>query len=166
MSEKIPGFEIRYTQLTDASNLKEWLNAPGMLHWFPMQEEKEIEDAAQAWASFSRWSCSLTCTIDGVPCAIGTLFLMPYRKVAHHCLIKVIVDPKFQRRGVGTELIKNLKHLAKSYFRLQILHVEVYEGNPLVKLLQKEGFRQFAKQERFVKEGETYLARLLFECFL
>lgn len=158
--------DIRYTLLTDAPYLKEWLETPGMLHWFPMEEEKEVEDAVQAWASFSRWSCSLTCTINDVPCAIGTLFLMPYRKVAHHCLIKVIVDPKQQRKGIGTSLIKNLKHLAKTYFRLQILHVEVYEGNPLAHLLEKEGFRMFCKQERYVKEGDKYLARLLFECFL
>ena len=162
----ISGLEIRYSYMTDAPYLREWLNVPGMLHWFPMSEEKEVEDAAQAWISFSRWSCSLTCVLDNAPCAIGTLFLMPYRKVAHHCLFKIIVDPKFQKRGIGSTLLKNLKHLAKTYFRLQILHMEVYEGNPIVSLLEKQGFRQFARQERFVKEGDQYLARLLFECYL
>jgi putative acetyltransferase len=78
----------------------------------------------------------------------------------------MIVDPKLQRRGIGTTLLKNLKHLAKTYFRLQILHIEVYEGNPIASLLEKNGFRQFARQERFVKEGDQYFARLLFECYL
>ncbi len=164
--KELPGLDIRYTQLTDEQPLKEWLKEHGMLQWFPMTEEKEVDDAAQAWISFSRWSCSLTCILDNVPCAIGTLFLMPYRKVAHHCLFKMIVDPKQQRRGIGTFLLKNLKHLAKNYFRLQILHMEVYEGNSIVFLLQKQGFRQFAKQERFVKDGERYRARLLFESYL
>src|SRR6185295_18423587 len=104
----IPGLDIRYTYITDAKYLKEWLKAPGVSHWFPMSTEKEIDDAAQAWMGFSRYSCSLTCTVDSIPCAIGTLFLMPYRKVAHHCLIKLIVDPNYRRRGIGTSLLKNL----------------------------------------------------------
>lgn len=160
------GLEIRYTQVTDAQLLKEWLLAPGVLHWFPMSEEKEVDDAVQAWIGFSRWSCSLTCMLKNEPCAIGTLFLMPYRKVAHHCLFKMIVNPKLQRQGIGSSLLKNLKHLAKNYFRQEIMHMEVYEGNPIIKLLEKQGFRQFVKQERFVKEGDRYFARLQFECFL
>lgn len=164
--KEIADLEIRYTQLPDAPYLKEWLTSPGMLHWFPMSEEKEVEDAVQGWIGFCRWSCSLTCTIKNEPCAIGTLFLMPYRKVAHHCLFKMIVAPKWQRHGVGYSLLKNLKHLAKTYFRLEIMHIEVYEGNPIIALLEKLGFRQFARQEKFVKENDKYLARLLFECYL
>ena len=78
----------------------------------------------------------------------------------------MIVDPKHQGRGIGTYLLKNLKHLAKNYFRLQILHMEVYEENPIIFLLQKQGFREFARQERFIKEGDRYRARLLFESTL
>jgi ribosomal protein S18 acetylase RimI-like enzyme len=159
-------FDIRYTQMTDAQPLKEWLMSPGMLHWFPMADEKEVDDAVQAWIGFCRWSCSLTCVSKNTPCAIGTLFLMPYRKVAHHCLFKMIVDPQHQKRGIGMSLLKNLKHLAKNYFRQEIMHIEVYEGNPIVKLLEKQGFREFARQEDFVKEGDRYLSRLLFECML
>lgn len=160
------GFDIRYTFVTDAPYLRDWLHAPGMLHWFPMEEEKEVEDAVQAWIGFCRYSCSLTCTINDVPCAIGTLFLMPYRKVAHHCMFKIIVDPKYQRQGIGTSLIKNLKHLAKNYFRLEMIHIEVFEGNPITKLLSRADFHMFARQERYVKEGDAYLARLLFETSL
>ncbi len=165
MSE-IPGFDIRYTQLTDAQHLKEWLTSPGVLHWFPMSQEKEVEDAVQAWIGFCRWSCSLTCTLNQEPCAIGTLFLMPYRKVAHHCLFKMIVDPKCRRQGIGSSLLKNLKHLAKTYFRQEIMHMEVYEGNPIIALLEKQGFQNYVRQQNFVKEGDRYLARLLFECQL
>jgi len=164
--KEIAGFDMRYTQLTDAIPLKEWLMSPGILHWFPMSEEKEVDDAVQAWIGFCRWSCSLTCTIDNTPCAIGTLFLMPYRKVAHHCFFKLIVDPKQTKRGIATSLVKNLKHLAKTYFRLEILHVEVYQGNPLISILEKQGFREFARQKGYVKEGDQYLSRHLFECNL
>lgn len=162
----LSGFDIRYTALTDMPYLKEWLLSPGVLQGFPMSDEKEVEDAVQAWMGFCRWSCSLTATLNGEPCGIATLFLMPYRKVAHHCLFNLIVDPKKQRQGIGSHLLKNLKHLAKNYFRLEILHMEVYEGCPIDKLLEKFNFREYARQERFVKDGDKYLARILFECML
>ena len=166
MAPESPDFDIRYTYVTDLPYLKEWLSATGMLHWFPMSDEREVEDAAQCWIGFCRYSCSLTATINGVPCGIGTLFLMPYKKVAHHCLFKLIVHPEHQRKGIGGSLLKNLKHLAKQYFRLELMHIEVFEGNPIVHLLKKYNFHEFARQDNYVKEGDQYLARILYESSL
>jgi ribosomal protein S18 acetylase RimI-like enzyme len=97
---------------------------------------------------------------------MATLFLMPYRKISHHALFKVVVDPKFQRQGIGSSLLKNLKHLAKNYFRLELIHIEVFEGNPLISVLKKSGFHEFARQENYFKDGGQYYARLLYEVFL
>jgi len=164
--DSIPDFDIRYTYLTDAQYLREWLMQPQVEHWFPVSGEKEIEDAIQCWIGFCRFSCSLTATIDGVPCGIGTLFLMPYRKVAHQCLFKLVVDPAHQRKGIGTSLLKNLKHLAKNQFHLELMYIEVFEGNPLISILHKFKFTEFARQENYVKENDKYLARILLESFL
>ncbi len=161
-----PDFDLRFTYVTDLPYLKEWLQSPGMLHWFPMQEEKEVDDAAQCWVGFSRYSCSLTGVIGEEPCAMGTLFLMPYRKLAHHCLIKIIVAPKWQRQGIGSSLLKNLKHLAKTQFRQELVHMEVFEGNPMIELLKKFDFHEFARQEKFVKENGIYYTRILLESYL
>jgi putative acetyltransferase len=155
--------EFRYTTLDDMTYLRDWLSRPGMLHWFPMSEGDELENAIQCWMGFCRYSCSLTATVRNQPCAIGTLFLMPYRKVAHHCLFKIIVAPEYQRKGIGSSLLKNLKHLAKTYFRLELMHIEVFEDNPMISLLLKNDFREFASQDRFVKEGDRYFKRQLFE---
>ena len=54
---------------------------------------------SSAGSDFAAGAASLTATINHVPCGIGTLFLMPYKKVAHHCLFKLIVDPHWQRKG-------------------------------------------------------------------
>ncbi len=161
-----PGFDLRYTYVTDLPYLKEWVETPETLHFFPMQEEKEIVDALQCWIGFSRYSCSLTAVIDGVPCGIGTLFLMPYRKLSHHCQIKMVVDPKWRKQGVGSSLLKNLKHLAKTQFRQELVHIEVFEGNPIIDLLKKYDFHEFARQEKFVKEDGKYYARILLESYL
>src|ERR1700722_8505672 len=162
----VPELDIRYTYVTDTPYLRDWLHNPEVQTWFPVSEEKEIEDAIQCWMGFSRYSSSLTATLSGVPCGIGTLFLMPYRKVAHHCIFKLVVDPKHQHKGIGTSLLKNLKHLAKNYFHLDLIHIEVFEGNPFIHLLKKFDFHEFARQERFIKDKEGYKARILFECFL
>lgn len=163
MSEEL---DIRYSYLTDAPYLQEWLLYPEVQRWFPVSGEKEVHDAVQNWIGCTRYGACLTGVIGKQPCAMGTLFLMPYRKVAHHCLFKLVVDPKYQKRGYGTSMLKNLKHLAKNYFRLEMMHAEVFEGNPFVYLLEKAQFVPFARQEKFVKDGDQYLACILFETVL
>jgi putative acetyltransferase len=160
----ISGLDIRYTYVTDITPLREWVKAS--LEWFPMESEKEIEDALQCWIGFSRWSASLTVTIDSKPCAIGTLFLMPYKKVAHHCLCKIIVDPKMRRKGVGFTLLKNLKHLARNYFHLEMIDIEVFEGNPILHLLKKSDFYEVVAQDNYVKINGANKARLFMEAKL
>lgn len=160
------GLDIRYTYVTDTPYLRDWLSHPEVQKWFPVSEEREIEDAVHCWIGFSRYSSSLTATLNGTPCAIGTLFLMPYRKVAHHCLFKLVVDPKHQRKGIGSSLLKNLKHLAKNYFHLELIHIEIFEGNPVIKLLQKYEFYEFARQDNYVKDQDRYLSRILYESIL
>lgn len=162
----IPDYDIRYTYITDTSYLRQWLLDPAIAPWFPITTEKELEDSIQCWIGFSRWCASLTATVKHVPVAMGTLFLMPYKKVAHHCLFKVVVDPKWQRHGIGSSLVKNLKHLAKNYFHLEQMNIEMFEGNPLGKILEAQGFNMFAKQDHFVKVDGTYRARLLWEATL
>ena len=158
--------DIRYTYVTDTPYLRQWLMNPDVQKWFPVSEEREIEDAVQCWIGFSRYSSSITATLNGMPVGIGTLFLMPYRKVAHHCLFKLVVDPKFQGRGIGSSLLKNLKHLAKNYFHLEIMHIEIFEGNPFVRLLLKYDFHEFATQEKYVKDNNGYHSRILYESYL
>jgi GNAT superfamily N-acetyltransferase len=155
--------DIRYTYITDMGFLRRWLNSTEMLSLFLMKSEKEVDEAIRVWGSFCRWSCSLTATIDHVPCGLGTLFLMPYKKIAHQAFFKVVVDPRQQKRGIGTALIRNLQHLAKNYFHLEALAIEILEGNRIVSLLLNNGFSEIFRQEKFVKDNGEYRARICFE---
>lgn len=166
MSRNLEEWDIRYSYVTDAMYLKKWLAIPEILHWFPLATGAEIEGAVQSWMGMSRYGASLTVTIENVPCAMGVLFLMPYKKVAHHCMFKLVVDPNYQRKGIGESLIKNLKHLAKTYFKIELIHIEIVEGNPILSLLLKMGFHEFGRQERFFKEDDSYFGRILLESAL
>lgn len=154
--------DIRYTHITDEAYLRNWLIDPKLHHFLFINNEQEINNTLQCWLGFCRYKASLTATLNGIPCGIATLFLMPYQKVSHHCLFKMIVDPAYQKKGVGNSLLKNIMHLARTYFKLEEIYTEVIEDNPLIHLLDKYGFYQFVKQEGYIKENNQYYARLQF----
>lgn len=155
--------EIRYTEEADLSYLMEWLSDPGDLQYYPMSLGKELELGAKNWIGFARYKCSLTALVDKKPCGIATLYLMPYKKVSHHCLFYMIVDKEHRRKGIGQSLLKNLLNLGQKYFLLESMHAEVYEGSPMLPLLKKQGFSEFAIQEHFIKLDNKYLSRTLLE---
>lgn len=148
--------------MEDLPYLQEWFQEESACDDFPFGP-KEKEDALKNWIGFSKFKASLTGLIDGVPCAIGTLFLMPYRKVAHHCSFYLIVDPKHRRKGIGTSMVRNLLNLAKTRFRLEAVHVETYEPSAVIPLLIKAGFQEIVRQENFVKINGVPRARILLE---
>jgi len=166
MAEEVEGVELRYTVAEDADALKKWLLQPGVLRGFPMKEEKEVSDSVRHWISFSKYKASLTALFEGEPVGMATLCLMPYRKLAHHCLVSIIVDEKMRGKGVGTLLLNNLIHLAKNYFSIEVLYLEVYEGNPARSLYERFGFVEIGKQRHFMKDEGEYIGKIVMELVL
>ncbi|MBX9923392.1 MAG: GNAT family N-acetyltransferase [Rhabdochlamydiaceae bacterium] len=159
-------FDIRYTRILDISYLRRWIQDPKVLRWFSMSTPEEIEQALAVWMSFARYNASLTAVIDREPCGVATLFLPYYKKTIHHCLFKICVAPEYQGRGIGSALIKNIKHLAKTQFNMEAIYAESFDGNPLIPLLKKFDFHEFVKQDNYVKTETGYLARVLLEAVL
>jgi putative acetyltransferase len=160
------GVEIRYTEAGDAKYLKKWLMEEETSRWFPMYDEVEVDDAVGRWIGFYRYKCSLTAVKDGVPCGLTTLYLQPYRKLAHQCEFGIIVGDGYRGQGVGSELLKNLMVLAKENFRIELLHLTVYAENPAIRLYRRFGFREFGRQSHWIKEDGAYVARIFMERFL
>lgn len=166
MSKQSPtDLEIRYTEPNDAAYLKEWLSDTEVGRWFPLFENNEIEDAVMRWIGFSRYRCSLTAVKNGIPCGIATLYLQPYRKLAHQCDCGIILGPEYRSQGIGSDLLKNLIHLAKAQFNIELLHLQVYSDNEAaIGLYKKFGFTEFGNQPRWIKEIDgTYKGRSFME---
>ncbi len=157
-------FDIRFSIEQDSTSLERWFADPIVSDDYPFTFE-EREATLRNWIGFAKYNASLTGFIGDQPIAIGTLFLMPYKKVSHHCSFYLIVDPDHRRKGVGTSMVRNLLHLAKTRFRLESVHAELFEPSHLQPILHKLGFVEFARQEGFVKMGECLRARILMEHF-
>ncbi|MCH9611415.1 MAG: hypothetical protein S4CHLAM81_11730 [Chlamydiales bacterium] len=155
--------KFRYTTEADAPYLKDWLLEPGVLAGFPMCDEKEVNDSVKHWISFYRYKSSLTVEHEGEPVGLATLCLMPYKKLAHQCLVSIIVTEKMRGKGVGTQLLNNLFHLAKEYFGIEVLYLEVYEGNPAISLYRRFGFETIGEQKHFMKEKGRYVSKIVME---
>ena len=149
--------------MEDATPLKEWLLEPGILSGFPMQDPLEVDDSVKHWIGFSKYKSSLTATQDGKPVGIATLCLMPYRKLAHQCLLSIIVSQEARAKGVGTVLMNNLLHLAKEYFGIEVIYLEVYEGNRAISLYHRFGFKEVGFQKHFMKEEGAYVGKIVME---
>ena len=51
--------------------------------------------------------------------------------------ISLLIDPKYQGRGTGTEAAKELIRIAHEQLNLRIVYAEVYENNPAVAFWDK-----------------------------
>ena len=162
----VEGLEIRYTELSDGKYLKEWLQEPGVLRWFPMYDEVEIDDAVGRWVGFSRYKCSLTAVLNGVPVGLATLYLQPYKKLAHQCEFGIIVGNYKRGQGIGSQLLSSVIHLAKERFGIKLIHLQVYTDNPAKRLYERFGFKDFGEQKHWIKEDEGYVGRSFMEKYL
>jgi putative acetyltransferase len=157
---------LRQTTLADAPFLAEWLLEPGILRWFPMSDRREVEDAVRLWVGYSKLGCALTAEWEGVPCGMATLYLQPYKKLAHQCLFSIIVTERLRGRGIGKALLCALMKLGRETFRIELMHLEVYAGNPARELYQKLGFVEYGCQRQFIKENGEYIDKIMMQRLL
>lgn len=158
--------EIRYTEAKDEKYLHQWLADTDTLKSYPPSSEAEVNIFTSNWIGFARIKSSLTAMLNGEVCAIGTLFLMPYKKVSHQSILYMIVDPKYRNKGIGSDLLKNMLHLAKDYFKLEVVTVEVMDGSNLIKILDKYGFEKYGLQPDYINDNGKLADRILYQHFL
>lgn len=151
----------------DRSYLKSWLSDPQILLWFPMDGEKEVDDSIRVWMDYAVNKQGITALSNGVPCGMIVIYVQPFQKLKHTCLLSIIVDEKFRNQGIGRKLLEEIIILAKDTFQIEILHLEVYEGNPAKRLYERLGFTPYGLHEHFTKElnGE-YRSKVFMQKYL
>ena len=154
---------IRHAEEGDEKYLTEWLSQGEVLRWFPLANAREIEDAVQIWMSYRKHRSVLTALWNDIPCGSANLYIQPYKKLAHQCLFAILVAESFRGKGVGTILLESLMELAQREFRIELLHLEVYEGNPAIRLYKKLGFEEYGAHAHFIKEEGKYLSKILMQ---
>ncbi len=156
--------EIRPSLMEEGDHLRKWLDDPAVLRWFPMMNGREIDDAVRLWINYSKLGACFTALIDGAPAGMGTLYLQPYEKLAHQCLFAIIVDEKHRGKGIGKALLTHMMEVASSQFKIELLHLEVYEGNPAQRLYERLGFEEYGRHPRFIKmENGEYLTKIMMQ---
>lgn len=157
-------YQLRYTKEGDAAYLRDWLDDAEIINWFPMELGPELDDSVKHWISYYRFNCSLTALQDDLPVGICTLNLLPYRKLAHQCLLSIVVDKNHRNKGVGALLLNNIIHLAKEQFKMTHLYLEVYVGNPAIHLYERFGFKEVGRQDHFVRLADgTYIGKIIMQ---
>ena len=156
-------YDIRYSDLSDSEFVISWLKDSETAIWYPPETDGDKEVFVRNWLGFSKYKASLTALFKKTPIGVATIYLMPYIKVAHICSLYAIVDPAYQRKGVGVSLLRNLKHLAKQRFRLEAMHCEVYQGAPIERALIKAEFTRIIYQEKYIDFPDGPRARVIYE---
>ena len=166
MNTRPSELSIRLTEESDASSIKKWLSDSEILKWFPLQDEREIDDAVRVWISYVKQKSSLTALWNGVPCGSAVLNLQSFQKLAHTCLLTILVEEDKRGKGVGTALLQDLIALARDTFHIEVLHLEVYQDNPAIRLYEKMGFERFGEHEHFTKETDRYRSKIFMQKIL
>ncbi|SDI15913.1 GNAT family N-acetyltransferase [Paraburkholderia phenazinium] len=103
----------------------------------------EPSDAAAHHARLQyRYDAARIVCLDGV--AIG--LLKAYRDATEWHLVQLQIDPHYQGRGLGEQIIKTL--LAGAQADALPVSLKVLKGNPAKRLYERLGFREISSDER------------------
>ena len=163
MRKRPTSLTIRPSTEKDLPYLKTWFSHPSISIGFPMFGEKEVEDSVQSWKNYLKQDLSLTALWEGIPCAMAVLYIQPFKKLAHTCLFSIVVSEEKRGCGIGSALLQDLIEMAKTSYQIEILHLEVFEGNPAIHLYEKMGFEVYGKQTHFSFEEGQYRSKLFMQ---
>ena len=164
MASKKPLITFRPTIVEDLECYKEWLQQPGVLEGFPMTDKREIDDAVRLWHQYLAKGASITALYKKKPVGAANLYVQDVDKLKHQSLFVILVDEKFRGKGIGTLLLKEVQKLAKTKFGIEILHLEVYDKNPAIRLYERVGFKKYGHHPDYLKDMKgKYFGKILMQ---
>lgn len=156
-------YQMRYYDASDGEALARFMGDARNKVFLPAESEKEIASQVEIWNAYSRYKCGLTATYQQRRIGMAMIYLMPYRKVAHHGICHVVVSPKHLDDGVRESLVRNLVNLGNKYFSLERLQFELYGDEKLAAILEEQGFTPLFTQENYLTIGDRHISRTLWE---
>jgi RimJ/RimL family protein N-acetyltransferase len=168
-SEALNGGEVmnltfRPSEESDIEELRIWLRDPDVLRYFPMTDAKECDDAIRNWISYRKMKAAVTVLLDGKPVGMSNLYIQFFEKLKHQTLLSIVVAPGMRGQGIGTQLLEYMKKYAQEAFQIEVLHLEVYDGNPAQRLYERAGFVVYGRHPAFIKEADgTYVDKICME---
>ena len=150
----------------DGPFLLQWMSDPQISRWFPMAGIKEVEDSVRIWMEYATKEQGITAVWNGTPCGMAVIYVQPFQRLKHTCLLSILVDEQYRNLGVGTALMEELEKLARDIHHIEILHLEVYEGNPAQHLYERRGFTSYGIHPHFAKEETGYRAKIFMQKYL
>ena len=155
-------FSFRFTIESDGEFLKQWLLEPGVLRGFPMCSELEVDDAVKHWIPAALEGRGITALYQGIPIGLANLNPQPHQRMHFFHLLSIVVAERYRGKGLGAALMRQLLRLAKERLHLEYVLLEVYEGNPAVRLYERMGFVTIGKQPFALRESEgVYLNKVI-----
>ena len=155
--------KIRLSEEKDIPYLAKFLMQPGVLPFFPMCNEKEVEDSSRIWISYRQFGCAYTGEYDGEVCGMTNLYLSPFTKAKKQTLFSIIISEEFRNKGIGGEMIDHLIDVAQNEHGIELLHLEVYEDNPAKRLYERKGFVKYGEHPNFLKEPDGFRSKILMQ---
>lgn len=154
-------FSIRFSEYNDGNALKSWLLDPRLSIWSVPKGEAETALFVRNWESLVREKSSISAFYKDRIVAIASLYPLLYRKVCFAAVGSIWIDPDYIDFGLQPSLLKNFKHLAKSYFHLEAIQIELYgKDHPMMESLLAAGFYSIYEQEGFFEQGDHFLPRI------
>lgn len=155
---------IRVSTMEDTPALKRWLMEPGILRWFPMCNEVEVDDSIRVWMTYQEQGATLTIADEKeTPLGMAVLYVPFFQKLKHQSLFAIVVDSAYRGKGLGTELYQALEKRAQE-LGIHLIHLEVYEGNPAQRLYERLGFTVYGRHHYFLKEAPgDYITRIVMQ---
>lgn len=153
----IQGFQIRSAEPSDYTGLQVLHAQPGVIHGtlqIPFASQDFWRQRCLEWKD--NWRVLVACEGQQI---IGSALLAvaagsPRRR--HVGEIGLSVHDAWQRRGVGSALMRELLGLADRWFNLSRIELTVYTDNVgAIALYEKCGFRREGRLERYAfRDGE------------
>lgn len=160
------GWQVRIARDDDVEHLQRWLADPATLHCFPVGEPEEVEESAKRWVGLHKEKAALVIECDGEVSGMVVVYLQSEQQLTHQAMHILVVDPAKRRQGIGSFLLQEALWWVKEGLGIELFHVEVTEGTEGVAFYRGHGFEIFARQEGWIKEGDTFYGRILLEKLL